>query len=142
MPDSAGLENDAEETVQETKKTGFHYLKQWGDSPLPPLSLATLILPLSLRPVQPVALLFPPVLLFTSYVNVSGYESDAAGMSAAWSGLYLLMARRRKYAISQRLGVRGGIRALAMGLAAVNVVGGGVGYAFGRRKGGREGLDG
>lgn len=44
------------------------------------------------------------------------------------------MARRRKYALTQRFGVRGGVRAGAMALAAVNLVGGGVAYAFGKKK--------
>jgi hypothetical protein len=72
--------------------------------------------------------------MFSSYLNLSDFEKDSAGLTAAWSGLYLLMARRRKTTLSQRLGVRGAVRGAAMGLAAVNVVGCGVAYAFGKRK--------
>lgn len=41
-------------------------------------------------------MLFPPVLLFASYLNLSNYKTDAAGLTAAWSGLYALLAMRRK----------------------------------------------
>jgi len=41
-------------------------------------------------------MLFPPILLFSSYMNVNGYKTDAAGLAAAWSGLYMILARRRK----------------------------------------------
>jgi hypothetical protein len=40
-------------------------------------------------------MLFPPVLLFSSYLNLSNYKTDAAGITAAWSGLYALLAIRR-----------------------------------------------
>jgi hypothetical protein len=39
---------------------------------------------------------FVPVLLFSSYLNLSGYKTDAAGTTAAWSGLYALLAMRRR----------------------------------------------
>ena len=41
-------------------------------------------------------MIFPPVLLLSSYLNINGFKTDAAGISAAWSGLYLLLAMRRK----------------------------------------------
>jgi hypothetical protein len=40
-------------------------------------------------------MLFPPILLFSSYLNLSNYKTDAAGITAAWSGLYALLAIRR-----------------------------------------------
>lgn len=49
-----------------------------------------------MRPFQPLPMFFPPVLLLSSYINLNGYKKDAAGMSAAWSGLYMLLAGRRK----------------------------------------------
>jgi hypothetical protein len=73
-------------------------------------------------------MLFPPVLLFSTYLNLSGFQTDSAGLTAAWSGLYLLMARRRIVAganFSSRLGTK---------LSGVNVIGCGVTYALGRRK--------
>lgn len=86
-------------------------------------------------------MLLPPVLLFSTYLNLSDYKVDAAGITAAWSGLYLIMANRRKApgaGMRQRLGskfsARGLTRGAAMTVAGANVVGGGLTYAFGKRK--------
>jgi hypothetical protein len=110
------------------------------ESPLPPTLLATLVTALHARPFQPLPMIFPPILLFSTYLNLSGFQIDSAGITAAWSGLYLLLARRRKVAgasfsnrIGNKFGARGLTRGTAMLLAGVNVVGGGVTYAFGRR---------
>ena len=85
--------------------------------------------------------MFPPALLFSTYLNLSSYTIDSAGITAAWSGLYLLLARRRKVAganfgsrLGNKFGVRGVTRGSAMVLSGLNLVGGGVTYAFGRRK--------
>jgi hypothetical protein len=85
-------------------------------------------------------MIFPPVLLFSTYLNLSNYPVDSAGITAAWSGMYLLLARRRKVAgpnlsarLSRRFGARGLIRGTAMMLAGVNVIGGGITYALGKR---------
>lgn len=82
-------------------------------------------------------MLFPPVLLFTSYLNLQGYKTDAAGISAAWSGLYLLLASRRRQKLAAKASVRGVVRGATLALCAVNLVGGGVAFAFGKR--GKEG---
>ena len=110
------------------------------ESPLPPTLLATLVTALHARPFQPLPMLFPPVLLFSTYLNLSNYKVDSAGLTAAWSGLYLLLARRRSVSganIGSRLGAKFGARGLtrgsAMMLAGANVVGCGITYAFGRR---------
>ena len=66
---------------------------------VPPAGLATLIASQHLRPFQPLPMIFPPALLFCSYLNLSGFETEAAGINAAWSGLYLILARRRKQVI-------------------------------------------
>jgi len=80
-------------------------------------------------------MLFPPVLLFTSYLNLSGYKTDAAGLSAAWSALYIVLAARRKPArLMSKFGTRGVLRGATMALAGVNMVSGGVAYAFGKRE--------
>lgn len=63
---------------------------------VPPTLLATLISAQHMRPFQPLPMTFPVVLLFSSYLNLSGFKSDAAGITAAWSGLYALLALRRK----------------------------------------------
>lgn len=109
--------------------------------------LATLIAALHARPFRPFPMIFPPVLLLSTYLNISNFKVDSAGITAAWSGLYLLLARRRKVAglnfgskIGNTFGARGLTRGAAMVLAGANVVGGGVTYALGRRsKDGNEG---
>lgn len=77
-------------------------------------------------------MLFPPVFLFSSYLNVQGYKKDAAGLTGAWSAAYLVLARRRRQStFVSRFGARGLVRGATLGLCVVNVVGGGLGYVFG-----------
>ncbi|PQE26170.1 Altered inheritance of mitochondria 19 protein [Rutstroemia sp. NJR-2017a BBW] len=130
-----------DKVVEDAKKTTISYALDWGKSPLPPMVLATMITALHARPFQPLPLTFAPVLLFSTYLNLSSYVVDSAGLTAAWSGLYLLLANRRKASgkniaarFGNRFGARGIIRGTAMGVAGINLVGGGLTYAFGRRK--------
>ncbi|KAI9815058.1 MAG: hypothetical protein M1827_002901 [Pycnora praestabilis] len=123
-----------EEAVEEEVKTSaIQYAKKWGESPLPATLLATLITAQHLRPPQILPLLFPPVLLFSTYLNLSDYAIDGAGINAAWSGLYLVLARRRKQPFARKWGTRGVIRGATMGLCIANLLGGGLTYALGRR---------
>lgn len=103
------------------------------ESPAPPALLATLITAQHLRPPQYLPLLFPIPLLFSSYMNLGDYVKDAAGQNAAFSGLYLVMARRRKQVFSSKWGVRGVIRGATLGLCVANVLGGGLAYALNKR---------
>ena len=103
-------------------------------SSFPPTLLATLIAAQYLRPPQFLPLLFPPVLLGTTYVNLRGYPVDAAGASAAWSALYAVLAARRKQPLLRRWGVRGVVRGATMGLALANAAAGGWVYLWGKRK--------
>ncbi|KKY14542.1 putative conserved hypothetical protein [Diplodia seriata] len=78
----------AGEPTEQKVKTGVaQTLRAWGDNPLPATLTATLITAQHMRPFQPLPMLFPPVLLLSSYLNLNGYKKDAAGMTAAWSGL-------------------------------------------------------
>ncbi|KAK2625142.1 hypothetical protein QTJ16_005511 [Diplocarpon rosae] len=129
------------EDQEVAKNAAISFATEWGKSPLPPTLLATLITALHARPFKPLLMLFPPVLLFSTYLNLSNFKVDSAGLTAAWSGLYLLLARRRKVAganFSSRLGAKFGARGLTRGsamlLAGANVLGCGVTYAFGDRK--------
>lgn len=79
-------------------------------------------------------MLFPPVLLFTSYANLQGFKTDSAGISAAWSGLYLLLAGRRRQPFMKKWGARGIVRGVTMGLCLANMVGGGLAYTLGKRE--------
>ena len=99
-------------TEEREKQGAIHSLRTWGglhsdsavssdahsriENPLPPTLLATLITAQHMRPFQPLPMIFPPILLFSSYLNINSYKIDAAGITAAWSGLYLLLASRRK----------------------------------------------
>jgi len=129
-----------DKAVQDAKRSAISYATDWGKSSLPPTLLATVVTALHARPFQPLPMIFPPVLLLSTYLNLNGYAVDAAGITAAWSGLYLLLARRRKVAganfsakMGSKFGARGLTRGAAMVLAGVNVVGGGITYAFGKR---------
>ncbi len=80
------------------------------ESPLPPMTLATLVTAQHFRPFQPLPMLFPPVLLFSTYMNLNGYTIDSAGVTGAWSALYLILAGRRKQTFARKWGARGLIR--------------------------------
>jgi hypothetical protein len=79
-------------------------------------------------------MIFPPLLLFSTYLNIRGYKIDSAGTTAALSGAYLVIAARRKAGLWNKFGTRGIVRGATMGLALANVVGGGLGYMFGSRR--------
>jgi len=103
------------------------------ENPLPSTLTATLIAAQHMRPFQTLPMLFPPVLLFSSYLNVQGYKKDSAGVTSAWSAAYMLLAWRRKQQFQRKFGARGLTRGATLGLCAANVVGGGLAYAFGGR---------
>ena len=67
--------------------------------------------------------------MFSSYLTQLDRKVDAAGTSAAWSGLYFLLAQRRKHKVRQKLSVRGVVRGSTMGMCAMNFVAGGYVYA-------------
>ncbi|KAL2024158.1 hypothetical protein VTK56DRAFT_9938 [Thermocarpiscus australiensis] len=110
-------------------------LTTWGTSALPPMTLASLITALHLRPFQALPMLFTPLLAFSSYLTLAGFKIDGAGMTAAWSGVYVLLAaRRRPASLRSRFSLRGVVRGSAMGLGAANTVAGLYTYATGDRK--------
>lgn len=100
------------------------------------MGLATLITALHFRPFQKLPmLLFTPMLLFSSYLNIAGFKVDSAALTATWSGLYVLLAaRRRPASLRQRFTARGAVRLGAMGLGAANALAGGYAYAVGDRE--------
>ncbi|KAI5860451.1 hypothetical protein GGS23DRAFT_237422 [Durotheca rogersii] len=114
-------------------------IEEWGNSPLPPVALATLVAALHFRPLQPLPLAFAPVLLFASYANLQGFRADGAGVAAAASGTYALLSlrslrrgigrrRRAQPAYSwrsvARLSARGFVRGAAVGLGLANAIAG------------------
>jgi hypothetical protein len=78
-------------------------------------------------------MIFPPLLLFSTYLNLQGYKIDSAGTTAALSGTYLVLAGRRRLGLMNKFGARGMIRGVTVGLCLVNLVGGGLAYGFGSR---------
>lgn len=139
--------------VEETKKSLVQTARAWGgklafnpterilvltssstENSFPPTLLASLIAAQHMRPFQFVPMIFPPVLLFTSYANIQGFKTDTAGISAAWSGLYLLLAGRRRQPFMKKWGARGIVRGATMGLCLANLVGGGLAYTLGKRE--------
>ncbi|KAK0626972.1 hypothetical protein B0T14DRAFT_535010 [Immersiella caudata] len=119
----------------EPPKSVIAALKGWGNSSMPPMGLATLITALHYRPFQALPMLFTPLLVFSSYLSVAGFKVDSAGMTAAWSGMYILLAaRRRPASLAKKFSVRGAVRLTAMGLGTVNCIAGGYTYATGDRK--------
>ncbi|KAJ9376384.1 hypothetical protein DTO063F5_8816 [Paecilomyces variotii] len=124
----------SESTAEAAKQSLVQKARAWGENPFPPTLLASLITAQYMRPFQALPMLFPPVLLFTSYASVNGFKTDSAGISAAWSGLYLLLAGRRKQPFMKKWGARGIIRGATMGLCFVNMVSGGLAYTVGKRE--------
>ncbi|RCI17275.1 hypothetical protein L249_3157 [Ophiocordyceps polyrhachis-furcata BCC 54312] len=110
-------------------------LRDWGSSSLPPMLLATLVTALHARPLQifPLAL-FTPTLLFASYLNLAGFPTNSAGVSAAWSGAYAMTALRRRQPFREKLTARGAVRGVAIALGALNFLAGGVAYLAGDSK--------
>ena len=104
------------------------------ENPLPSTLLATLVVAQHMRPFQTLPMLFPPVLLFSSYLNINGFKTDSAGLTAAWSAAYLVLAGRRKQGFGSKFGVRGLVRGATVGLCVANVVGGGLAYTFGKKE--------
>ena len=100
-----------------------------------PTGLATMITALHMRPLQVRPMLFVPVLMFSSYINLQGFKKDSAGISAAASGTYALLALRRSPgAFLKKFTVRGAVRGVAVGLALMNAAGCGWVYATTDRK--------
>ncbi|MCJ1258891.1 hypothetical protein MMC24_006725 [Lignoscripta atroalba] len=128
----------SKKTEEEVKTSAISYAKAWGESPLPPTLLATLITAQHARPSPLLSFfprylpfLFPPALLFSTYLNIYDYKTDAAGTSAAWSALYLVLARRRRQPLAQKWGTRGIVRGATLGLCVANLASGGLVYALG-----------
>ncbi|KAF4977722.1 hypothetical protein FZEAL_5816 [Fusarium zealandicum] len=111
--------------VPAKSKSVLDRLHDWGSASLPPSLLATLITALHARPPSLPLFLFTPPLLFSSYLNLSGYPTGSAGLAAAWSGLYALLALRRRQPFRGRFSIRGVVRGAAIGLGAANCVAGG-----------------
>ncbi|KAL7623656.1 hypothetical protein AAE478_005208 [Parahypoxylon ruwenzoriense] len=122
-------------TTPEPPRSARSSLEAWGNSPFAPVGLATLITSLHFRPLQVRPMLFVPVLLFSSYANLQGFKIDSAGITAAASGTYALVAmRRRPSTFLGYFSARGLVRGVAVGISLANVAAAGWVYATGDRK--------
>ncbi|KAH0543648.1 hypothetical protein FGG08_002086 [Glutinoglossum americanum] len=101
------------------------------ESPYPP-GLTALLIAVP-NPLRPLPLLFSSVLGLSSCLSFSGYHIDAAGISAAWSALYIIAASRRKQNFIGKFSRAGVLRGMTVGACALNVLAGGLAYAFGQR---------
>lgn len=102
---------------------------------MPAAGLATLITALHFRPFQLRPMVFVPILLFSSYINLQGFKKDSAGITAAASGTYALLALRRSPgALFRKFGVRGAVRGAAVGLGIANALAGAWVYATASRE--------
>ncbi|KAJ9607698.1 hypothetical protein H2200_007776 [Cladophialophora chaetospira] len=126
-------EKAKESLIVTAKKWGEYLLTLLTENPVPPALLATLVFAQHARPFQPVPMLFPPLLLFSTYLNLQGFKIDSAGTTAALSGTYLVLAGRRRLGFMNKFGARGIIRGATMGLCLANLIGGGLAYGFGSR---------
>ncbi|KAI1471011.1 uncharacterized protein F4812DRAFT_412375 [Daldinia caldariorum] len=122
-------------TTIEPSSTVRSRVEAWGNSPLAPVGLATLITALHARPLQVRPMLFVPILFFSSYANLQGFKIDSAGITAAASGTYALLAMRRKPdAFMNRFSVRGFVRGSAVAIGIANAIAAGWVYATGNRE--------
>ncbi|KAK7753839.1 hypothetical protein SLS62_004205 [Diatrype stigma] len=120
----------------ESAKPVTSRISAWGNSSMAPTGLATLVTALHLRPLQVFPALFVPVLLFSSYANLQGFKKDSAGITAAASGTYALLALRRRQGgpLYRKFSVRGVVRGAAVGLGFANAVAAGWVYATADRE--------
>ncbi|KAL0941566.1 uncharacterized protein CTRU02_204329 [Colletotrichum truncatum] len=119
---------------QEVQKSLMSNLHEYGTNPLPPAIHAILIAALHGRPMKILPFSFAPALLFSSYVNLAGFPTDSAGFTCAVSGLYALLALRRRQPLRNKFTARGAVRGLAIGMGFANSAAGAWVYANGDRK--------
>jgi len=126
------MADDAAKKIQKDAPGLASNLRAWGESPLPPTVLATLITAQHARPFQALPMLFPVALMGATYMNLNDAKVDAAGFSAAWAGLYALLASRRKQGIRNKFGPRGILRGGTIIFSLAQVAAGGWVYGTGR----------
>jgi len=85
------------------------------------------VLALHGRPVQPFPLLFVPALFAGTWLHLDDRHRDGAALTASASGLYALLAYRRKQPggfVARFTTVRGVSRGMAIGLGMLNCAAG------------------
>ncbi|KAF0331236.1 hypothetical protein K4K61_001207 [Colletotrichum sp. SAR11_59] len=120
--------------AEQAKNTLLQNVHEYGTNPLPPAIHAILIAALHGRPLKLLPFSFAPALLFSSYVNLAGFPTDSAGFTCALSGLYALLALRRRQPLRAKFTARGAVRGVAIGMGFANSAAGAWVYASGDRK--------
>ncbi|EXF83481.1 hypothetical protein HER10_EVM0008485 [Colletotrichum scovillei] len=120
--------------TEDVKSSIFSKIHDYGTNPLPPAIHAILIGALHGRPLKILPASFAPALLFSSYVNLAGFPTDSAGFTCALSGLYALLALRRRQPLRSKFTARGLVRGTAIGMGFANSAAGAWVYANGDRK--------
>ncbi|KAK6955982.1 hypothetical protein Daesc_003629 [Daldinia eschscholtzii] len=70
-----------------------------------------------------------------NYANLQGFKIDSAGITAAASGTYALLAMRRKpNTFMNRFSIRGLVRGSAVGIGLINAIAAGWVYGTGNRE--------
>ncbi|KAK1961180.1 hypothetical protein LY78DRAFT_311547 [Colletotrichum sublineola] len=126
--------NNGAPDTEAVKFSIFSKLHDYGTNPLPPAIHAILIAALHARPLKILPCSFAPALLFSSYVNLAGFPTDSAGFTCAISGLYALLALRRRQPLRNKFTARGLVRGAAIGMGFANAAAGAWVYANGDRK--------
>ncbi|OLN87293.1 hypothetical protein CCHL11_03703 [Colletotrichum chlorophyti] len=126
--------NEASGNGGEAKSSFLSTVREYGTNPLPPAIHAIFIAALHGRPLKILPFSFAPALLFSSYVNLAGFYTDSAGFTCALSGLYALLALRRRQPLRSKFTARGLVRGTAIGMGFANSAAGGWVYATGDRK--------
>lgn len=123
------------QTLQQRSCKQRNRLTLTTDHSMPAAGLATLVTALHFRPFQLRPMVFVPILLFSSYINLQGFKKDSAGITAAASGTYALLALRRSAGgLLRKFGVRGAVRGAAVGLGIANALSGAWVYATASRE--------
>ncbi|WYZ36983.1 hypothetical protein EsH8_II_000489 [Colletotrichum jinshuiense] len=126
--------NNGMPDTEEAKASLFSRLHEYGTNPLPPAIHAIFIAALHGRPLKILPFSFAPALLFSSYVNLAGFPTDSAGFTCAISGLYALLALRRRQPLRKKFTAQGLVRGTAIGMGFANAAAGAWVYANGDRK--------
>lgn len=83
----------------------------------------------AVRPVRFLQLPFPAFLLAGAWFNTMGATEDAAGITASWSGIYLIASRGfPSFREASKKTLRGVVRTGTLGMCWMNLLGGGYVY--------------
>lgn len=98
----------------------------WLESAVPPTVTASMMLARAVRPVRFLQLPFPFVLLTGAWFNTMGATTEAAGITASWSGVYIVASRGfPSFREASQKSLRGMVRTGTIAMCWMNLLGGG-----------------